>query len=370
MTLSLSTHTIADPDGHGEALALKGDWVIVALDDGTHVGLGEASHSRDDAACLAKLQELFEHHVRSVTPSLESIRALARGPFASAADFVTATAISALDQALYDLIARRAGIPVWRLFADRPVRNAVPVYVTINRALGARDDAAYRQAVERVLALSVQRVKLAPFEAVDAASHDQLGDAERGLEVLRMLRESFPDVRLRVDFHERLTPENALALLPELDELDLDWIEVPCPIGPANAAIRKRTTIPLAAGEFSFGTEDFVALCERGWADVVMPDVKHCGGFGPLLDVCTAVQPFAVSVSPHNPSGAVSTLASLHAAAVAQNATELELPLHGRGHVSAYRHLLRDGALGLPTSPGWGLTLESVLNGGGGGGVE
>jgi len=241
--------------------------------------------------------------------------------------------------------------------------------MTINRALAARDDADYRHAVERVLDLGVRRVKLAPFEAVDAASRDQLGDAERGLEVLRMLRESFPDVRLRVDCHERFSPENGLALLPELDDLDLDWIEVPCPIGEANADIRRHTTIPLAAGELYFGTTEFVELCEHGWADVVMPDVKHCGGFGPLLGVCRAVQPFAVGVSPHNPSGTVSTLASLHAAALAVNATELELPLHSRGFVTAYQHLLRDGALGLPKAPGWGLTLDSVLNGVGGGGV-
>jgi len=369
MTLSLEVHTIADPDGYGAALALKGDWLVIAIDDGTHVGLGEASHSGDDGVCMARIAELFDLHVRSLTPSLESIRTLQQGPFASASDFVTATAISALDQALHDLTARRAGLPVWRLFAELPSRNHVPVYMTINRALAARDDADYRHAVERVLDLGVRRVKLAPFEAVDAANRDQLGDAERGLGILRMLRESFPDVRLRVDFHERFSPENVIALLPEFDGLDLDWIEVPCPIGPANADIRRRTTIPLAAGEFFFGTEDFVALCGRGWADVVMPDVKHVGGFGPLLDVCNSVRPFAVSVSPHNPSGAVSTLASLHATAVAANAIELELPLHGRGFVPAYQHLLRDGALGLPKAPGWGLTLDSVLNGVGGGGV-
>jgi galactonate dehydratase len=168
-------------------------------------------------------------------------------------------------------------------------------------------------------------------------------------------------VGLRVDCHERFREENALALLRELEPLGLEWIEVPCPIGPVNAAIRQRTTMPLAAGELFFGTQRFVELAERGWADVVMPDVKHVGGFAPLLAVCEAVRPFAVSVSPHNPSGAVSTMASLHAAALARNATEIELPLHHRDHLPAYRSLLRDGALHLPSGPGWGVPSETVL---------
>jgi galactonate dehydratase len=360
MTLSLSTYTIPDPDGHGASLALKGDWVIVAVGDGAQVGLGEASHSGDDAACLLRIPELFERYVRLMDLSLEAIRALERGPFTHAGDIITATAVSALNQALYDLTARRADMPVWRLFAGEPVRTAVLVYVTINRALKARDDADYRTAVERSAALGVRRVKLAPFEAVTPGC-DQLAAARRGLDVLRMLRAVYPDVRLRVDFHERFTPENALALLPELEPFDLDWIEVPCPIGPANAEIRRCTSIPLAAGELYFGTDAYVSLARRGWADVVMPDVKHVGGFGPLLEVCEAVRPFPVTVSPHNPSGAVSTLASLHAAALADNATELELPLHGPGHLPRYRHLLRDGALHLPSAPGWGVTLDALL---------
>ena len=360
MTLALRVLTIPDPDGHGAALALKGDWVIVAVGDGTHIGLGEASHSGDDETCGARVRELFERHVRAMPPSLEAIRVLESGSFATAGDFLTATAISALNQALYDLAARRAAIPVWKLLAPVPVRTRVPVYMTINRALTVRDDEDYRNAVERTVALGVQRVKVAPFEAVTPGC-DQLAAARRGLAILQMLRATYPGVRLRVDFHERFSPENALALLPQLEPLDLEWIEVPCPIGPVNATIRQRTTIPLAAGELYFGTRDYVVLAERGWADVVMPDVKHVGGFGPLLGVCDAVRPFAVSVSPHNPSGAVSTLASLHAAALAPGASELELPLHGPGHLPRYRHLLRDGALHLPSAPGWGVTLGALL---------
>jgi galactonate dehydratase len=360
VTLDLRVVTIPDPDGHRPALALKGDWLVVAVGDGTHVGLGEASHSGDDEACGARVRELFERHARHVRPEPDAILALQSGPFATAGDMPTATAISALDQALWELAARRAGVPVWRLLAPKPVRTAVPVYVTINRALTTRDDADYRRAVERVVALGVRRVKVAPFEAVTRLG-DQLAVARRGLEVLHTVRAAFPDVALRVDCHERFTPESALALLPELDPLALEWLEAPCPPGPAYAEIRRRSATPLAAGELHFGAAPFVELAACGRVDAVMPDVKHVGGFVPLVAVCEALRPFPVRVSPHNPSGDVATLASLHAAALAPNAAELELPLHSPGHEPVWRALLRDGSLHLPDAPGWGVTMEAVL---------
>lgn len=357
MSLSLEVHTRADPDGHGEALALTGDWMVVAVSDGDHIGLGEASHSGDDRDCAVRIREIFECHVSDVDPTIAAIRDLERGAFAAAADFVDATAVSALDQALHELVARREGVPVWQLFGRAPARTTVPVYVTLNRALTARDDADYLKAADRVLAMGIGSLKIAPFEAVTQES-DQISAARRGLEVIRLLRHRHSELSIRVDFHERFTPENALAVLPELEDFGLEWIEVPCPIGPVFTEIRERSPIPLAAGEFFFGRDGFVELARRGWADVVMPDVKHCGGFGPLLAVCDAVRSFPVEVSPHNPSGDVSTLATLHAACLAANVTSIELPLHREGHVPAYLALLEEGELRVPDGPGWGLDID------------
>jgi galactonate dehydratase len=366
VTLTLRTRTLHDPDGHSPALALRGDWLIVEVGDGAHVGRGEASHSGDDGACLSRVEELFDAHVRGVEPIPEAITWLEEGDFSEAAELRTATAISALDQALWELAARREGVPVWRLFACEPLRRSVPVYVTVNRALASRDDADYRDAVGRAVELGVTRVKVAPFEAVTGAG-DPLVAARRGVAVLRMLRETYPGVGLRVDLHERFRPDDALALLTQLLPLGLDWIEAPCPAGPVYAEIRRRAGVPLAAGELSFGTADYVELASRGWVDVVMPDVKHVGGFGPLLRVCDAVRPFGVRVSPHNPSGIVSTAASLHAAALAEGATEIELALPGRGREAPWRPLLSGGRLHLPPGPGWGVTPGDVEEAGAGG---
>lgn len=358
--LSLRVERIADPDGHRPALALRGDWVFVIVSDGRTQGIGEASHSGDDGACRATCQKLFERHVRSLEPALEAIDALARGPFQHAATFVEATAISALDQALHDLVARREGVPVHQLGHGAMPRSSVPVYVTLNRALRSREDDDYRRAVRDAVALGATRVKVAPFEAI-APGADPRQAAGRGVHVLRLLREEFPDVGLRVDFHERLCPAFAQDLVADLEPLGLEWLEAPCPAGPAYAQIRARTTTRLAAGELEFGVEPFARLARNGWVDVVMPDVKHVGGFGPLLRVSEAVRPYGVSVSPHNPSGAVSTLASLHAAALVARECELEIPLHSDGRRPVYASLLERGAMRVPAGPGWGLTIDELV---------
>src|SRR5690606_24375722 len=158
--------------------------------------------------------------------------------------------------------------------------------------------------------------KCAPFEAV-VGNGDLVEQSSAGLARLSRLRERFPDLGVRVDFHERFgsRPEDFLRILPELERLQLDWIEEPFPLGSVYDELRRSTRLRVAAGELFFGRARFEEIAARKWADVIMPDVKHVGGFGPLLDIMRRSRG-AIEVSPHNPSGPISTAASLHASAV------------------------------------------------------
>jgi galactonate dehydratase len=360
MALRLKVTLIPDPDGHDEALLLKGDWLIVALSDGTFVGLGEASHSGDDGACVRQLDALFDEYVRHMDLSLSGIRTLERGPFAAADNRTRATAISALNQALYDLLARQNHVPVWRLFVDRPVQGSLPMYATINRALIGRTEEDYVRAVDRALSRGFRQVKCAPFEAVRGEG-DQVQAAKPGLSILRRLRSEFPGLDLRVDFHKRFSCHSFLRVLPEIGPIGPHWIEEPCPIDECYKEIRGSTSIPIAAGELFFGTERFIEIASRGWADVVMPDVKHVGGFGPFIDVCRAVAPKGVEISPHNPAGPVATLASLHVAAVSPTVTSLEMAMSSSDGANPLAEFVEGDSLRIPDGPGWGLDVDSLM---------
>ena len=97
--------------------------------------------------------------------------------------------------------------------------------------------------------------------------------------------------------------------------MQLDWIEEPFAVGPAYDELRNRTRLRISGGELFWGRRRFEEITEHRWCDVIMPDVKHVGGFGPLLDVLE-MGAGRIEISPHNPSGPISTAASLHAAAV------------------------------------------------------
>ena len=119
--------------------------------------------------------------------------------------------------------------------------------------------------------------------------------------------------------------------------------------------MRASTRLRVAAGELFWGRPRFARIVDNAWADVIMPDVKHVGGFGPLLDVLRMAEGRA-EVSPHNPSGPISTAASLHAAAVHPDGVRsLEYAFDRTGSRRATGEQVEAGRLYLRDVPGWGI---------------
>lgn len=352
--LSLRFLTIADPDGWHSSLRLKGDWLIFEISDGINAGIGEASHSRDDDACRAAARNVFAQHYARTRITLESLADKERELAALDPDFITATALSGINQACYELLARREQVPVWRLFRERPGIESLPLYTTINRSLQERSLDEYLDIVGAVERQGFASFKCAPFEAVDTPV-DAVRKAGAGMRTLSVLREKFATLGMRVDFHERFEPASFAALLPELERLGLEWIEEPFAMGSAFAALKSETGLRVAAGELFWGRSRFAEIVDNAWADIIMPDVKHVGGFGPLLDVMQMAEGRA-EVSPHNPSGPVSTAASLHAAAVRPDGVRsLEYAFDRTGSRRATGERVENGRLWLTDAPGWGI---------------
>lgn len=356
MTLTIKTSHIPDPDGHNPALLLKGDWLIVKITDGHSTGYGEASHSRDDDACQQTILKLFDSHVKDIELKIESIKELSMGAFSTADSFVTATAISGIDQALYDLAAKREKKSVRRLFTDNDYQSTVPVYATINRALTTRTFDNYFETVSQAISQGFTAIKCAPFEAVNLDG-DQVAQSKYGLSVLNFLREHFPDLSIRIDFHERFYMHTFKELLPALAVISPTWLEAPMAIGPDYAELKPLCQTKMALGELFFGSKDFERISDNEWADVIMPDVKHVGGFGPLLEVARHFSD-KTEISFHNPSGPVASAASLQAAAISSNVTSTEVPLILDDQRAYYLEWMDAGCLRVPDGFGWGVELK------------
>ena len=180
MALDINIIRISDPDGHNPALLLKGDWLVVEITDGHYYGYGESSHSHNDNVCEKTILQLFSTYVKNIELSLQAIEELSRGVFSTADTFLTATAISGINQALYDLVAKREGTSVWRLFANKASKLEIPVYATINRALNTRTLDNYGETVEHAVRQGFSAIKCAPFEMVNNEGN-QVAQSEYGL---------------------------------------------------------------------------------------------------------------------------------------------------------------------------------------------
>jgi galactonate dehydratase len=348
----------------------RGDWIFVASTDADgRVGYGEASHSGDDAATIALLTGPLQEPVCSTAwddPSA-AWAILDRAAPAGAARRVAATAASAVEQALWDVRAQQEGAGLAALLGASPDTQAVPLYANINRATVDRSPAGFASNAGLAVQEGFRAVKLAPFDEVvyGTPPGDRRRLAETGLARVAAVRETVGlEIRVLVDCHWRFDVASALSVAQALAELAVGWIEDPVPYedGPEDTlAVRKAAPLPVATGERLISAAAFEPFLTAGAAEFYLPDVKHIGGIGELLKLAAASRDRGVWITPHNPSGPISTLASASALASVPHAAPLEFAwgeAAWRPDVLDPPERTENGALVLPAGrPGLGARL-------------
>ena len=357
-------------------VSAKTNWFFVRVTTDTGMqGIGEASLNG-----FEPLQQAFLHQVapkfigQDVADRNRLTRVFPHAPHG----LVGASVLSAIEQALGDLAAQHAGVPLFRLLGTA-ARPRVPVYANINRATVERSPVGCAASASRALAQGFRGVKIAPFDGV--CSEDFAADwpAQRqridaGIARVFALRDAIgSEVQLMVDCHWRFDEATALAVLKELEPVHLHWFE--CPVSESIAcwdALRRLRTVAnaqgtlLAGAEMQIGEAGFAPLLERGLFDVVMPDVKFAGGYAEMLRIAALAQKHGVACSPHNPTGPVCNFASMHLMCASSNFSALEFQLGesdlffdvagGRGPP-----LIGGSFAAPPDVPGLGLSLDDAV---------
>jgi galactonate dehydratase len=352
----------------------RGDWLFVRLttDEGL-TGLGEASHGGPgpgrDAVVTAILERqcrptLLGRDPRAVVPAVAALAPLAGG-------LPGATAVSACEQALWDLAGQAAGLPVYRLLGG-PARERIPLYANINRATTERTPAGFARSAAAAIAEGFRAVKLAPFDGVDRPHlREPAGRAQVavGLACVAAVREAVgAEVEVLVDCHSRFDLPAALTVAGELRALGVGWVEEPVPTADRDALARLRPLLAgvgqeLAGGEHLHGVAGFWPYLAADLWDVIMPDVKHCGGIAALVAIATLAAARGVGVSPHNPSGPIAAAASAQAVAALPAVRALEWAwgeVPWRADLVAPRERIVAGELVLPDGPGLGIGLDEA----------
>lgn len=290
---------------------------------------------------------------------------------------VTNNAISGIDQALWDIAGKRAGMPVYELLGGK-VRAAADTYL---HAGGRHIDDTIRLA-EELIERGQRHVRLqvstpggggygAPrlsTEYPDAPYRDGWSARDylrRTPDLFAAARETLPpNVELLHDVHSRLTPKEAVVLARALEPYGLFFLEdvLPPEHWDRLPEVRAASPVPLAVGELTTSLTDAVRLVRDGGVDFIRCHVSDIGGLTPARKLADLAELCGVRTAWHGP-GDTSPIGA--AANVALDVTSAAFGIQ-EGHVYAeathevFPGTLRivDGWLYPNDTPGWGIDVD------------
>ena len=226
---------------------------------------------------------------------------------------------SAVEIACWDILGKRAGLPVYNLLGGAS-RERVRVY-----ANGWSRGATIEEGVERglhVKAMGFTAAKFDPFPGPWRSYVDRR-DEDFSIDYVRAMRQALgPDFELLIEAHRRFAAAHAIRIGQRLAEFGIDWYEEPCLSENIDlvAEVRRAVPIPIVTGEAIYSKEAFFECLAKRAADILNPDICAVGGITAMLDIAAMAQPQAVVMSPHNyNSTLIGLAATVHVSAVIPN---------------------------------------------------
>lgn len=235
----------------------------------------------------------------------------------------TGSAIAGIDQALWDIKGKIAGLPVYQLLGGL-ARTSVRVYGHVS---GMTAEEAAIQARERA-SRGITAIRFRAFHSHDAKDfHDHKTAVYQQIEYLEAIREAVgEDVDLILEVHGRYDPEWAIKLFELAKPFRPFFIEDPIRHENPEALkwLREHTDQPLAIGERYHSKWDCRETIENQYVNYLRPDVNHCGGISEMKKIAAMAEVYYINLIPHNNAGPLGSSATLHAALAIPNITMME----------------------------------------------
>ena len=314
---------IPDPDGHTP----RRNWIFVEIrtDEGL-TGIGEATTEYTELAVKAQIETELKPRLLGMNPlEIGRIWTLGFRHFWWRMGVVHTSAMSGIDQALWDLKGKAAGLPVYELLGGR-VRDRVRLYARV-RDVFAEGEATLEEDI-------LQAVEEEGFDAFKSGfgaltqPFDEIEQVNRAVDDYRRMRDAAgPDVALMCDAAGVYSPTAAARLIEGLREVDIYFVEEPTNQDTVNPTLQLKRAYPdvkIAVGERLFTRWAFREWFESQAIDVCQADICHTGGISELMKIAHYAEVYGILIAPHNPYGPVALAAAAHAAAAMPNFTLLE----------------------------------------------
>jgi galactonate dehydratase len=334
----------------------------ISTDEGIS-GWGEPIVEGKAETVKSAVMEMSDELIGRDASHIEDIwQTLYRGGFYRGGPILT-SALSGIDQALWDIKGKSLGVPVYDLMGG-PVRDKVRVYSWIG---GDKASTAAEHAKQRVAA-GYTALKMNATDSTEWI--DSAQKIEEIVERVATVRATIgSSIGLGIDFHGRVHRSMAKILVKELEPYKPLFIEEP--VLPENnealLEIARHTTIPIATGERMYTRWDFKALLASGAVDIIQPDLSHTGGIWEARKIAAMAEAYDVAVAPHCPLGPIALAASLQLDFCTPNAfiQEQSLEIHYNQSTDLLDYLVdpgifqyEDGFVRRPTQPGLGIEIN------------
>jgi galactonate dehydratase len=313
------------------------------------VGLGEPITEGRALTCAEAVKEIEPYLIgKDPRRVVHHWQAIYKHAFYRGGPILT-SALSGIDQALWDIKGKALGVPVYELLGG-PTRDRIRVY-----AHGDRPEQLKAGVAKGFTAFKTGPAKKRPARYIETPAAVQYAAEQFG----ELRRAVGNDVDIAIDFHGAISPATAKLLIKALEPYQPMFVEEPvnCQEHDVMAEIARGTFLPIATGERVFTKWGFREVLEKKAATVLQPDLCHAGGITEVRLIAGMAEAFYATIAPHNPLGPISLAAGVQMAASIPNFLCHEQVSLGEGYIKK-PFTVRNGYLDLPTTPGLGIELD------------
>lgn len=346
------------------------NWIFVKVEtdqDGLY-GWGEATLEWKTAGVVGSIVDVGRLLIGEDPNRIEHLYQIMTRQYFWRAGIEGMSAISGIEQALWDIKGKALGVPVYELLGGR-VRDTVRLYNHLGggqmRVMYESRDAC--QFAENAVAIKESGYTALKFMAVPRTEPvegmQQVRQAARYVEAIRDAVGD--DMDLMVDLHARTWPAMGIEYCHALEPYGLLFFEEPCSTEDIDATqeVTRKSKIPIATGERLVGKHQFRDLIAKRACHIIQPDLSHCGGLWEARKIAAMAEAHSIAVAPHNPNGPIATAVTMHFAAatpnwIIQEAITNDVPW--RNDVVINPVEVNRGYSAIPTRPGLGIDINEA----------
>jgi L-alanine-DL-glutamate epimerase-like enolase superfamily enzyme len=286
-------------------------------------------------------------------------------------------AMSAIDLALWDILGKSCGLPVWKLLGGK-VRDRVTIYNTCgshNGRLPVRpDDVWFREdagaLAKDLIKDGIHAMKIWPLDPLAAPTNGQSiseSDIKKGFEPLAKIRSAVGgEMKIFLECHSLWNIPSAIRIARECEKYNVAWLEDPILVDDIRnlRMLREKINVPLLASERLCTRMQYLPLLSMGAADIVMVDLSWSGGLTEGKKIASAADACRIPVTTHNCGGPVLTKACAHYNLSTYNAIEMETV---RASYRSFHEItdsefnIQNGTIYPGDEPGLGVVLHQDL---------